>query len=303
MVQHIRVGTFTPNILITIAEANDFLANEDISAEIDSVINSATLLRNLIDGEYDVILANADNVISWCEGQGADPNANDLVIFLGGSRGVNQKLVLAPGVRDLSELRGKVFAVDAPNTGYAIAGIYILKKEGLEFNRDYIIKSFGNTAARANAMSRGEASAAMIGMLDEEIDKRGFRVVARAAEYVKHYARGLSATRRQWAWANEDLLVRYCRAMIRAGDWLQDRTHKDETIGMLRKKMEERQAQALYLEAFSAEFGLEPRSRIDIEGIRGAMTLRQSAGLMKPPLPNPDKYVDKRFYINALATL
>ena len=111
-------------------------------------------------------------------------------------------------------------------------------------------------------------------------------MAARAAQYVKHYARGLGATRRHWARANEDILIRYCRAMIRAGDWLQVRAHKDEVIGILRRQMEERQAQALYSEAFSAELGLEPRSRINLEGIRGAIELRQSAGLMQPALAN-----------------
>jgi hypothetical protein len=46
-----------------------------------------------------------------------------------------------------------------------------------------------------------------------------------------------------------------------------------------------------------------PRSRIDIEGIRTVLHLRETAGLMKPPVPKPEKYVDERFYKKALATL
>jgi hypothetical protein len=49
--------------------------------------------------------------------------------------------------------------------------------------------------------------------------------------------------------------------------------------------------------------GLTPRSRIDMEGIRTVLELRQIAGLMKPPVPKPEKYVDERFYNKALATL
>ena len=127
------------------------------------------------------ILNNADNVIAWAEGQGEDPQKNDFVIFLGGSQGVDQKLIVAPGIAGYPDLKGKVFAVDAPTTGYAIVGVYILKKHGLEWNRDYTFKSFGNTTARADAMSRGDAAGAMMSLADDEIQKRNFKVLAARA--------------------------------------------------------------------------------------------------------------------------
>jgi hypothetical protein len=58
-----------------------------------------------------------------------------------------------------------------------------------------------------------------------------------------------------------------------------------------------------YEESISRQFGFTPRSRIDTEGIRTIIQLRETAGLMKPPLPKPGKYVDDRFYKKALATL
>jgi len=303
MAQNVSVGIFTINIVITVADAKHFFAQENVFADIDGVTDSATLLRNLIDGKYDIILANADNVVSWCEGQGADPKPNDLIIFLGGSRGVNQKLVVAPEIDKMEQLRGRVFAVDAPTTGYAIVGIYILKKHGLELNRDYTLQSFGNTAARAHAMHEGKAAAAMMGMANDEVERWGFRIAARAEQHVRHYARGLGATRRGWAEANERLLVRFSRAMIRASDWLLDPGNAEDAIELMEKTMHRKKAQAIYAEALSADFGIVPRCRIDVEGIRGAIELRKFAGLMHAPLPMPEKYVDVRFYKKALANL
>jgi len=40
-----------------------------------------------------------------------------------------------------------------------------------------------------------------------------------------------------------------------------------------------------------------------MEGIRAVIELREIAGLMKPPVPKPEKYVDERFYKKALATM
>lgn len=301
----IKIGLFNRDAAIIAAEGKGFLKQENIRVEINTVTDSPTLLRNLIRGQYDLILNNADNVIAWAEGQGEDPQKNDFVIFLGGSQGVDQKLIVAPGIAGYPDLKGKVFAVDAPTTGYAIVGVYILKKHGLEWNRDYTFKSFGNTTARADAMSRGDAAGAMMSLADDEIQKRNFKVLAHAQDYVKHYARGLGATRREWANANEDLVVRFNRAMIRATDWLQDRKNKDEAVQLLlgETKNNKVRAESLYNLTLSPTMGLTPRSRIDMEGIRTIIELREVAGLMKAPVPKPEKYVDERFYKKALATL
>lgn len=301
----IKLGLFNQDAAIIAAEQKGFLKQENILVEINTVTDSPTLLRNLISGRYDLILNNADNVIAWAEGQGEDPQKNDFVIFLGGSQGVDQKFVVAPGINDYQDLKGKVFATDATTTGYAVVAVAIMKKYGLEWKRDYTLKSYGNSVARADAMSRGDAAGAMMSMSDEEIKKRGFKVLTEAKDHVKHYARGLGATRREWANANEDLVVRFTRAMIRATDWLQDGMNKDEVIQLLlgEAKNNRARAEAMYAAALSPTMGFTPRSRIDLDGIRTVIELREIAGLMKPPVPKPEKYIDERFYRKALATL
>ena len=301
----VKVGMFNRDAAFIAAGERGFFKEENIRVETNIVTDSPTLLRNLISGRYDLILNNADNVIAWAEGQGADPQQNDFIIFLGGSRGVRQKLVVVSSVNDFSDLKGKLLAVDAPTTGYAIVMIYILKKHGLELNRDYTFKSFGNSVKRAEAMSRGDAWGAMMSLPDDEIHKRAFKVLARSEDHVPHYARGLGATRREWAEANEELLVRFIRAMIRATDWIMDGKNREEAVKLLLpdNKNSKARAEKTYEESISPRFGFTPRSRIDMEGIQMILKLRETAGLMKPPVPKPEKYVDERFYKKALATL
>ena len=301
----IKIGLFNRDAAIIAAIGKGFFKQENIRAEINTVTDSPTLLRNLITGKYDLILNNADNVIAWAEGQGEDPQKNDFVIFLGGSQGVDQKLVVAPGINSYADLKGKILAADAVTTGYAVVAMAILKKHGLEWRRDYEVKSFGNSTARADAMSRGDASGAMMSMPEEEIQKRGYKVLAKSEDYVKNYAHGLGATRREWANANEDLVVRFNRAMIRATDWLQEPKNKDEVIQLLltETKNNRGRAEAMLAQALSPTMGLTPRSRIDMDGIRTVIELREIAGLMKAPVPKPEKYVDERFYKKALETL
>jgi ABC-type nitrate/sulfonate/bicarbonate transport system substrate-binding protein len=145
----------------------------------------------------------------------------------------------------------------------------------------------------------------MMGLADEEIERRGFKVLARSEDHVTHYARGLGATRRAWADAHEALLVRFIRAMIRATDWVTDPKNKAEVVGLLlpENKNSRARAEEAYEESVSARFGFTPRSSIDMEGIRAVLELRETAGLMKPPVPKPEKYIDERFYHKALATV
>ena len=301
----IKIGLFNRDAAIIAAVEKGFLKQENINVEINTVTDSPTLLRNLIKGNYDLILNNADNVIAWAEGQGEDPQKNDFVIFLGGSQGVDQKLVVTSAINDYQDLKGKVLAADAVTTGYAVVAMAILKKYGLEWKRDYTVTSFGNTVARADAMSRGDAGGAMMSMADDDIKKRGFKVLTEAKDHVKNYARGLGATRREWAKQNEDLVVRFNRAMIRATDWLQDAKNKDAAVQMLLGETNgnKARAEAMYANTLSPTMGLTPRSRIDMAGIRTVIELREVAGLMKPGETKAEKYVDERFYNKALATL
>ncbi|HEY1372301.1 MAG TPA: ABC transporter substrate-binding protein [Candidatus Binatia bacterium] len=305
MADIIRIGTFGRDAALLAAEQRGFFKAENLGVEVDIVTDSPTLLRNLISGRYDLILNNADNVIAWAEGQGADPKPNDFVIFLGGQQGLKQKLVVLPKVKDFGDLKGKVLAVDAPTTGFAIVMIAMLKQHGLEQGRDYSLKMFGNTTKRADALERGEAWAGMLNLADDEIAKRGLKVLARAEDYVKHYARGLGAARRDWANAHEELLVRFIRAMMRATDWTLEAKNKNDVIALLLPENNNNRARAeeAYDESVSPRFGLMPRARIDMEGIRSVLDLREAAGLMKSPVPNAEKYVDQRFYEKALAAV
>ncbi|MGZ9243815.1 MAG: hypothetical protein ACXW6K_25375, partial [Candidatus Binatia bacterium] len=131
------------------------------------------------------------------------------------------------------------------------------------------------------------------------------KILARSEDYVKNYARGLGATRRVWANANEELIVRFNRAMIRATDWLQDKNNKDDAVQMLlgETKGNKARAEAMYASTLSPTMGLTARSRIDMAGIRTVIELREVAGLMKPGEFKAEKYVDERFYNKALASL
>ncbi len=287
-----------------VANEKGFLEAEGITVQFHRVRSSKEQMRNFISGTYDIIQTNADNIIAWAEGQGADPGKNDFVIFLGGYKGLARDLIVAPGISGFEDLRGKLLAVDAVNTGYAAVLVYMLRENGLMLNEDYSLKSVGNTALRTESMKRGETVAGFIRM-NAELEQMGFRVLANTQDYLSDYARNIVAARRDWAEENSDLLIRYARAMIRASRWLQDPENREAAITLIATATESSCAEAEqdYEAAVDPRVGFVPGLRIERSGIRRIIELREVIGEMTAPLPSPEKYIDERYYNEAIRSL
>ena len=301
----LQIGAFNRSAVDIIATEKGFFKEENIALTMNLVGGSVELMRNFINGRYDLIQTNADNVIAWAEGQGEDPQTNDFIIFLGGYSGLKQRLVVLPSIKSFDDIKGKVLEVDDPRTGYAAVLAFILKTKGLTFNKDYTVKPFGNNSGRLQAMGKGEAVGALINLPEEDLKKTGFPVLARSEDYLPVYARGVGAARRDWAARNEALLVRYIRALVRATNWIFDPKNEAEALDILLppNRNSAPRAKAMYQDVVDPKLGFTPGSRIDIEGIRMVIQLREVIGLMKPPLPSPQKYVDERFYKKAISSL
>ena len=288
-----------------VAEQKGFLAAEDITLEFDRVDTSVELMTNFISGKYDIIQTNADTIIAWAEGQGIDKTTHDFIIIMGGYRGRQPlELVVAPDIVSIADLRGRVLAVDAINTGYSTMLVYMLREEGLVWKKDYNLKSIGGGPMRQEGMLKGEIIGGLVPLTDE-LKQIGFHTLLTSLDYITDYARGVTAARPEWADRNEGLLVRYIRAMASAINWLLDPENKQEAIAtiMAADEVSSTEALQIYTDAVSPTFGFTPDARIEASGIEQILKLREVMGQMESPLPSPDKYVDARYYQAAIDSL
>ena len=288
-----------------VAQQKGFLEAEGITLEFDRVDTSIELMTNFISGKYDIIQTNADTIIAWTEGQGIDKTTHDFIIIMGGYRGRQPlELVVAPDILNVADLRGRVLAVDAINTGYSTMLVYMLREEGLVWKKDYNLKSIGGGPMRQEAMLKGEIIGGLV-PLNDELKQIGFHTLLTSLDYITDYARGVTAARPEWADRNEGLLVRYIRAMAGAINWLLDPENKQEAIAIIMAADEVSSTEALqiYTDAVSPTFGFTPDARIEASGIEQILKLREVMGEMEPPLPSPDKYIDARYYQTAIDSL
>lgn len=288
-----------------VAHAKGFFAAEGIRFEFDSVDSSEELMTNLIGGRYDIIQTNADNIIAWTEGQGADGTPHDFVMVLGGYRGREpMKLVVAADIRSVDDLRGKVLAVDAVHTGYAPMLVYMLRQEGLVWKQDYELESVGGGPMRAESLKAGKTAGGLV-ELDEDLAALGFHVLMTSSDYIAEYARGVTAARREWAEANADLLVRYIRAMVMSINWLLDPANRTEAVEiiMAADDVDADRARLRYEEAVDPVYGFVRDAELRPAGIEQILKIREVMGAMSAPLPSPGKYIEDRYYRSAMQSL
>lgn len=302
----LHVGGFSGlGVATDVAARKGFLEAEDMTLEFDRVDTSIELMTNFISGKYDIIQTNADTIIAWAEGQGMDKQAHDFIIIMGGYRGrAPLELVVAADILSVADLRGRVLAVDAINTGYSTMLVYMLREEGLVWKNDYELKSIGGGPMRQEAMLNGEIIGGLV-PLNDELKQMGFHRLLTSLDYITDYARGVTAARPEWADQNEGLLVRYIRAMAGAINWLLDPENKQDAIAsiMAADEISSTEALQVYEEAVNPTFGFIPNARVEPSGIEQILKLREIMGQMEPPLPSPDKYIEARFYQLAMDSL
>jgi ABC-type nitrate/sulfonate/bicarbonate transport system substrate-binding protein len=213
MTDTLRTSTFSRNAVHTHALENGFYTAEDLEIEVDITQASKTQMAQLRDGVWHLVSTNFDNVLYWSEDHGSD-----LLVVSALESVPRQDLVVRPEIKSYDDFRGKVIAVDAAESGYVTPLRVLLANAGLKENDDYTLTEFGATNGRVEAMAEGKAYGAMVS--EGRTLEGGMWVMDAIGRLYTHYS-SIVVVRREWAEANEPLLLRYLRAHLGATASLQ----------------------------------------------------------------------------------
>ena len=160
----IRVGTFTPSVLLRVARRTGRLPGEVAEVPVPS---SPAQFSALADGSLDAGLTSPDNVL-------ARPGT-DVVVRAAVDRGMGLALYSR---RPAGRLHGARFGVDVPTSGFAVAMYAILDELGVT---DYELVPLGSTPKRLRALLAGECDATMLNAGNELLaEDAGFTPLAAA---------------------------------------------------------------------------------------------------------------------------
>lgn len=289
---------------IWVAMEKGFFARHGVRVTLTPTPNSTFQLTNLISGRFDMAVTAIDNVIAYMEGQGeaSVQGTPDLAVVMGGDNGF-LRLVTVPEITSFADLRGKELSVDALTTGYAFVLRKLVELGGLRQEEVSYVRAGGVLQRYQALLEKRHAGTLLISPFEVQAEAQGFRVLANAARMLGAYQGLVSATRRGWAEGHRAEVVGYIRGTVDALSWLYDPANRDDAIALLRRNvptMSEQVAANSYRVLLDPSGGFAPRAAIDIPGISTVLGLRSQFGPAGTALTDPMKYLDLRYYREAL---
>lgn len=302
---HLDIVTFggTSNLPIWVAMDKGFFAKEGLTVKQDITRGSVAEIKNLMAGKYQIGTTSFDNSIAYTEGQ-ADIKIPDydIVGIMGVHSGMNS-VVTRPEIKSYADIKGKVAASDALNSGYGVMLFAILEKHGLKLNRDYKAIAVGSGPKRLEAMKEKKAVvAALSAPEDTEAKKEGFNILDDAVVALGvPYQGSAYVVRRSWAKAHEQEVLHFIRAIVAATDYVfADKAGAVEVLHAHVKKLSPDDLETVYAALTSDKGGLNRGAKMNMEGVKTLLKLRSEYSTPPKTLTDPTKYVDLSYYEKAM---
>ncbi len=296
----LRVNVFrgASNLPIYMAQEKGYFARRGITLQMLFTPNSTEQRSGLAAGRFEIAHAAVDNTVAMIEVAKADA-----VIVAGGDGGMNEVLV-RPEIQKITDLRGRTYVVDAPNTAYALIGRKILKDAGLKEGQDYKIFPLGGSEARTKGLDTPEGAATLLNPPWNFLAKeRGAKSLGRTIDLFGPYQAQGVFVMRPWAAANGPALERYLAAYIEGCRAAQNPAERDLVLRVLMRelKLTPQVAQMTYTELMTRGSGLAKDCAFDMAGFRNVLALRaEIEGQWGGKAPEPARFVDLTLFNRAL---
>jgi NitT/TauT family transport system substrate-binding protein len=274
-----------------IALKKGFYAKEGVQVDLVSIGRSDVQLQALVAGELHFANINADNVIAWNE----RTNGN-LKVAAGTSNAAPYFLLGAKNIKAVADLKGQILGVAGLQGGATSILVAYLKSKGLEFRRDYsLVVISGGTPARLSALESGAIAGAILGIPfgDMAVDK-GFPKLGDTTEVITNYQFNSLSINPAWAEKNRPAVVKFIKAHIQSLRWIFE--NPMEAVDFLNKEFG--------MPVPYARRGIDYYTKNKVYPINGDITLaglkvnievQAQDGIIKGPLPPPEKYVDMSY--------
>ena len=267
-----------------------FHPKEGLQVDLVSIGRSDVQLQALVTGDLHFANINADGIIIWNERSGSGGN---LKVAAGSSNAAPYLLLGAKNIKRVEDLKGQRLGVASIRGGATSILISYLKSKGLIYPRDFsMVVIAGGTPARLSALESGAIGGAVLGIPFSDIAAdRGFPVLGDTMEVISSYQFNAVNINPAWAEKNRSSVVKFIKGHIQALRWIYERP--GEAADFLTKE--------LGLQAPYARRGIDYYINHKVYPINGDVTLsglkvnievQAQDGVLKEPLPPPEKYTD-----------
>jgi ABC-type nitrate/sulfonate/bicarbonate transport system substrate-binding protein len=207
-------------------------------------------------------------------------------------------LVAKPEIKSFADLKGKLLGLADEAGSITISTRKLLALHGIRAG-NFSVKTIEGTPARLTCLRRGDCAAVPLGQPQDLLAlNEGYRLLGITNEAVPEFLYTVTAARRSWAAAHTDTVTRYCRALGAAFKFIRDPDKRKAVVKTIVETTESSAAIAEQTLAhfFEPEKNVLPRQgEINVKGLAQVIAFMGEAGLLKDPLPPPERFVDLRY--------
>ena len=222
----------------------------------------------------------------------ADLSGADLVNVAHTVPGVQSKLLVKPDIKRPEDLRGKRIASSSLGSLGDFLFKYIIRKHGVDPNREITWLSIGTPPERLQALLSGAVDAAEASYpIDVQGERKGFRVLFDARKEVVYPSMSI-VTRRKSIVEDRDTVMRMVKAHVEGIAYF--RNNKDFAIRVLSKqlKMNDRETLENAYDTYKQDF-----IQVPYPITKGLEATYDYVAQTRPEIRNrkPDEFVDPSF--------
>lgn len=278
---------------ILVAERQGYFVREGLDFHIVPVPGGGT---KLIDALHDGT-ANVTHVATAFLIQAA-LKGSDAVAVVTEFNNPIYSLVAKPEIKSYADLKGKMIGMAAESGSISVSIRRLLAMNGLQRD-DFRTRFVDGTGDRLACLNKGDCDAAPLGQPhDFAALRRGHRLLGRSIEAVPQFVYTVTAARRSWAVANKEAVTRYVRALSASFAFIRDPANREMVVRTVMDTtgFPETSARATLELYFEPERRVLPmRGEIDMKGMEAVIGVLAEGGVLKSPLPAPERFVDLQY--------
>ncbi len=267
-----------------------FYNAENLKVELIFIGRSDVQLQALIAGEINFGALNSDGVILVNEKGG------NLKVIAGVDNAAPYILVGGKAYKKIDDLRGARIGVSGLRGGATSILVDYLKSKGLQYPRDYTFTVIsGGTTARLSALETGAIAAGILGIpySDIAIDQ-GFNRLGDTMEVISTYQFNGITVNPSWAEKNRASVVKFLKAHIRSLRWIHEQP--DQATELFTSEMGVKQPYARRgIDYFTKNKVFPIDGSVTLDGLKVNIDVQFRDGVLKEPLPAPERYADQSY--------
>jgi ABC-type nitrate/sulfonate/bicarbonate transport system substrate-binding protein len=272
------------------AQKRGLYTAEGLNVDLVLIGRSDVQLQALLSGEVHFATLNSDGVIAVNE-KGAN-----LKVIAGVDNAAPYVLVGGKAYKTVNDLKGARLGVSSLRGGATSILLEYLKSKGLHYPKDYVMTVMsGGTAARLTALETGAIAGAVLGVpySDIAIDQ-GFNRLGDTMEVISTYQFNGITVNPAWAEKNRALVVKFLKAHIRALRWIHEQPEQATDLFMSEMGVKQPYARR-GIDYFTKNKIFPIDGSLTLEGLKVNIQVQFRDGVLKEPLPAPERYADQSY--------